>query len=139
MFYSNPEITLLFKDWLNAWNNHDLDGVMKLMHEDIIFENWTNAEVIGKKLLRKLWTPWFLNHGDFKFFEENLIFDENKQILLFMWRLVWPSLITKYKGKEETRWGVDIIHFKDGKIIHKISYSKTTILIEDQIVSLEKL
>jgi ketosteroid isomerase-like protein len=27
--------------WQDAWDCHDLDGVMELFHEDILFENWS--------------------------------------------------------------------------------------------------
>ncbi len=41
-----------------------------------------------------------------------------------------------FKGKPETRKGVDVIHFKDGKIIKKLTYSQTTIEIDDKRISL---
>lgn len=130
-------IVLLFNDWLIAWNEHNLDGVMNLFHEDIVFENWTGAKIVGKELLRKAWTPWFINHENFRFEVEGLFFDENEQKMVFMWRLEWPSRLTKYKGKNEIRRGVDVLHFKDGKLIQKHTYSKTTLQIEGLPISLE--
>lgn len=138
MDLSKTDIILNFKDWLIAWNEHNLNEVMKLLHEDIVFENWTGDTVVGKKLLHKVWIPWFLNHGNFKFIEEDLFFDEKEQKMLFMWRLEWPSLISTSKGKHEIRRGVDILYFKDGKIIKKLTYSKTTIQIDEIPKSLEK-
>jgi hypothetical protein len=35
-----------------------------------------------------------------------------------------------------TRRGVDVMHFKDGKIIRKLTYSKTTLEIDAQRVRL---
>ncbi|MFA5329070.1 MAG: nuclear transport factor 2 family protein [Prolixibacteraceae bacterium] len=137
MNLSKSEIVLIFKDWIKAWNEHDLNKVMLLLHEDIVFENWTGAIVIGKNLLRKSWTPWFANHGNFKFIEEDIFFDEQDQKMLFMWRLEWPSLLAAQKGKHEVRRGVDVIYFNDGKIIQKHTYSKTTVLIEGLPISTE--
>lgn len=131
------KIVLLFNEWLFAWNEHNLDGVMNLFHEDIVFENWTGAKIVGKELLRKAWTPWFINHENFRFEVEGLFFDENEQKMLFMWRLEWPSRLTKFKGKDEIRRGVDVLHFKEGKLIQKHTYSKTTIQIEGLPISLE--
>ena len=37
-----------------------------------------------------------------------------------------------YEGKPEKRRGVDVIHFKDGKIIEKLTYCKTRIEINGQ-------
>lgn len=116
--------------WLQAWNNHDLDGVMDLMHEDVVFENWTGVMITGKKSLYRAWFPWFLHHGNFTFTLEDIFVDELEQKALFSWQLNWPSLEKIYKGKPESRRGVDVLHFVDGKIHKKCSYSKTTIVID---------
>jgi len=50
--------------------------------------------------------------------------------------LEWPSSEKGYKGKSEMRRGVDIIHFREGKISHKFTYCKTTLDIEDKLVKL---
>jgi len=137
MQLSKSEIVSLFNEWLIAWNKHDLDGVMNLLHDEIVFENWTGAKIIGKSALKRAWTPWFLNHGNFSFSEEGLFFDEDEQKLTFMWRLEWPSRLTNYKGKNEIRHGIDVLFFKDGKLIQKQTYSKTTIQIDGLPISLE--
>lgn len=137
MQLSKSEIVSLFNEWLIAWNKHDLDGVMNLLHDEIVFENWTGAKIIGKSALKRAWTPWFLNHGNFSFSEEGLFFDEDEQKLTFIWRLEWPSRLTNYKGKNEIRHGIDVLFFKDGKLIQKQTYSKTTIQIDGLPISLE--
>jgi len=137
MNLSRDEIFGLFSAWLVAWDHHDLDGVMSLFHENIVFENWNCATVHGKSMLRRFWTPWFLNHGDFKFIKEDVFIDEERQKLLFQWRLEWPSLEECFKGKREVRRGVDILHFLDAKINKKISYSKTTVTIDAMPVALQ--
>jgi hypothetical protein len=137
MHLSKTEIMLLFNEWLIAWNKHDLDGVMNLLHEEIVFENWTGAKIVGKKSLKRAWTPWFSDHGNFMFSEEGLFFDTNEQKMVFMWKLEWPSRLSNYKGKNEIRHGVDVLYFKDGKLIQKHTYSKTTIQIEGLTISLE--
>ena len=37
MKLSREEIITALKEWNHAWGNHDLEGVMKLYHDDIIF------------------------------------------------------------------------------------------------------
>jgi len=138
MNLSKSKILPLFNEWLLAWNEHNLNEVMKLFHDDIVFEHWTGTKVIGKDLLRKLWMPWFLNHGNFKFIEEDTFFDEEEQKILFTWRLEWPSQLKAYRGKPEIRRGVDVLYFEDGKIIQKHSYSKTTIQIDESSITLSK-
>lgn len=133
---SHAELLKLIRNWLVKWNAHDLDTVMDLLHEEVIFENWTGSMVIGKKNLRRAWTPWFSNHGNFIFITEDLFADQTEQKVLLQWELKWPSTEKKFEGLPETRRGVDIIHFKDGLIYRKYSYSKTTIDIQDKPVVL---
>ncbi len=123
-------------EWNQAWNRHDLDAIMDLFHEDILFENWTGAKVEGKEALRNAWDQWFENHGDFRFTEEDTFIDESQQKVLYRWLLEWPSFEKGFEGQTEKRRGVDVIHFKDGKIIKKLTYSKTTLQIENERIRL---
>ena len=109
---------------------------MALFHEDVVFDNWTGGKVRGKEALRKAWKPWFVNHGNFRFVEEETFIDEKEQKVLYRWLLKWPSFESGSEGKPEKRRGVDIIHFEDGKIINKLTYSKTTIEIDGKRQSL---
>ena len=127
---SREEIEKALKKWNLAWDNHDLDGVMELFHDDILFENWTGGQARGKENLRKAWASWFENHGGFKFSEEETFIDVDEQKALYRWQLEWPSLEKGFEGRPEKRRGVDVLHFQDGKIIQKLTYSKTTIEIE---------
>ena len=47
MKLSKQEIKETLKRWNAAWDSHDLDGVMALFHEDILFENWTGGKANG--------------------------------------------------------------------------------------------
>ncbi len=132
MKLSRKEIKTLLKEWNIAWDRHDLDTVMTLFHDDIFFENWTGAYIKGTKALRKAWEPWFKNHGDFRFIEEEIFIDEALQKVLYRWVLEWPSLEPGFEDQIEIRKGADVLHFKDGKIINKLTYSKTTIEIDNK-------
>jgi len=136
MLLSRHEIKNKLEQWNLAWDNHDLDGVIDLFHEDVLFDNWTGGRVRGKEALRKAWAPWFANHGTFRFIEEETFIDEKEQKVLYRWLLEWPSFEREHQGKHEKRRGVDVIHFKDGKIINKFTYSKTIIEIDNKRYSL---
>jgi ketosteroid isomerase-like protein len=136
MSLSRNQIKKALKQWKLAWDNHDLAGVMNLFHEAVVFENWTGGTVRGKAALRKAWEPWFANHGNFRFVEEDTFIDEKEQKVLYRWLLEWPSLENGHEGRHEKRRGVDVMHFKDGKIINKYTYSKTTVEIDGQRRSL---
>jgi ketosteroid isomerase-like protein len=133
---TTDEIRKALIRWNEHWNAHDLDNVMELFHDDIIFENWTGGKVQGKELLRQAWAPWFKNHGRFRFTEEDTFIDEGSQKVLFQWSLDWPSVEKGFEGKPERRRGVDVMHFKDGKIYRKYTYAKTTLEIEGKKVRL---
>lgn len=124
------QIEQALKQWNLAWDNYDLEGVMALFHDDVVFENWTGARVEGKSTLRQRWQPWFANHGNFRFVAEETFIDEKTQKVLYRWTLEWPSMEPGAQGKPEKRRGVDVIHFQHGKIIKKLTYSKTAIEIE---------
>ncbi len=132
MALGRNEIENALKQWNLAWDHHDLEGVMALFHEDVVFDNWTGGKVRGKQALRKAWEPWFSNHGDFRFVEEETFIDEKEQKVVYCWRLKWPSLESGKEGKPEKRRGVDVIHFKNGKIISKNTYSKTSVEINGE-------
>ena len=133
---SRSEIKKVLKKWNQAWARHDLEGVMQLFHDDVLFENWTGGTAQGKANLRKAWIPWFENHGGFQFSEEDTFVDEAEQKVLYQWQLAWPSLESGFEGQPEIRRGVDVIHFKDDKIVKKITYSKTTIEIGSKPIRL---
>ncbi len=119
-----------------AWDRQDLEGVLELYDDDIYFENWTRARVKAKEALRRAWTPWFSSGERFVFQREDLFIDEEEQKLTTTWELHWPSPEKGYEGREEKRRGLDIIHFRNGKIIKKLSYCKTTVEIEGKRVRL---
>ena len=133
---SREEIEKALAKWHQAWSEHDLDGVMELFHDKVLFENWTKGRVKGKEALRQAWTPWFANHGGFRFTEEETFINEAEQKALYRWLLEWPSPEKGYEGRPERRQGVDVLHFRDGKIIQKPTYSKTTIEIDGARVQL---
>jgi ketosteroid isomerase-like protein len=136
MSLSRVEIEDALKAWNLGWDRHDLDGVMRLFHDEIVFENWTGGKAEGKNALRKAWAPWFANHGGFRFTEEETFIDEKEQKVLYRWLLEWPSFEKGFEGKPEKRRGIDVLHFQEGKIIKKLTYSKTTIDIDGEKIPL---
>ena len=130
MALTREQIIKIMVEWEKQWNGHDIDGVMDLMDEDVVFEPWQGTRVEGKQNLYQSWAPWFKNHGGFRFTTEDLFADEKAQKILYRWQLDWPSPEKGFEGKPEKRRGVDVITFRDGKIIHKMTYSKTAVEIE---------
>lgn len=109
---------------------------MALFDDDVLFDNWTGQRVRGKALLHRIWAQWFACHGDFRFIEEQTMIDEARQTAVYCWRLEWPSQEAGYEGAHESRSGVDVLHFRNGRITRKLSYSKTTLHIDGKRVPL---
>jgi hypothetical protein len=127
---AREEMAACLLAWQSAWNRHDLEGVLALFDEDVLFDTWTGQCLQGKVLLRRVWAPWFANHGDFCFSDEETFVDEQEQKAVFRWRLEWPSPERGCTGRPEIRRGIDVLHFRNGLIVRKLSYSKTTITID---------
>lgn len=134
---TRKEMEKALSGWNEAWARYDLEGVMALFHEEVVFDNWTGGRAEGRAALRKAWAPWFADNGGFRFSDEETFIDEGEQKALYRWRLDWPSFEKGFEGKPETRRGVDVLHFRDGKIIAKLSYCKTTVEIEGRRVRLQ--
>ena len=126
---SKREMHELLAKWQVAWNAHDLRAVIELFDDQVEFEHWTGARVRGRQALLRAWTPWFQNHGGFRFDWQDLFVDEAEQKVLLQWQLEWPSDQAEYEGKRERRCGVDILHFRNGKIVRKDCYAKTCVEI----------
>jgi ketosteroid isomerase-like protein len=133
---SRSELEDALRKWFQAWAGYDLDGVMELFHEDVLFENWTGAKAQGRENLRRAWLGWFARPGGFRFAEEETFIDVEQQKVLYRWQLEWPSIEKGCEGKPENRRGVDVMHFEGGKIIRKLTYSKTSLEIDGQRVCL---
>ena len=137
MQLSRQDLLNIMEKWNFAWEAYDLEGVTSIFHDDILFENWTGGKARGRQAIFEAWKPWFENHGGFRFISEDIFADEKEQKVLFRWTLEWPSPEKGCEGRPEKRRGVDIIHFKDGKIIEKLTYSKTRIEIDGTRVALQ--
>jgi hypothetical protein len=127
---SRDEIASLVEHWLEAWNRHDLEGVLDCMADDVVFEHWNTRVTRGKVQLERLWQPWFAAHGDFRFELKSLCIDEAEQACTFEWSLEWPSPEANYCGQRETREGIDVIKLRSGEIVMKRSYISTLLTID---------
>ena len=47
MKLTREQISDALSQWNQAWDDHDLDGVMALFHADVVFENWTGGKAKG--------------------------------------------------------------------------------------------
>ena len=105
-----------------AFNRHDVAGMMKLMSEDCVFEN-TNpppdgAIYSGKGAVTGFWQDFFRESPQ-AHIEIEEIFGLGLRCVM-RWRYNWVDMA----GEKGHVRGVDIFQLKDGLIHDKLSYVK---------------
>ena len=100
-----------------AFNRHDVTGMMQLMSEDCIFENTSPAPdgtvYAGKEAVTKFWQDFF-RESPSAHIEIEEIFGLGFHVVM-RWKYTW--------GDGHVR-GVDVFKLKDGLISEKLSYVK---------------
>jgi ketosteroid isomerase-like protein len=100
-----------------AFNRHDVDAVMALMTEDVVFENTSpapdGARYEGQAAVRAAWETLFAASPQARFATEETIALGDRCVV--RWRYAW--------GDGHVR-GVDVFRVRDGKVAEKLSYVK---------------
>jgi ketosteroid isomerase-like protein len=106
-----------------AFNRHDVDGIMALMTEDCIFENTApkpdGNRYVGAKAVRGYWERFFKRTPDAYFAGEDIFASGDKCLVRWDFRYTGPD------GKPDHVRGVDVFYMRDGKVAEKMSYVKT--------------
>jgi uncharacterized protein (TIGR02246 family) len=103
-----------------AFNREDLEGVLSLMTEDAIYDEFDGRLRIGKAAIREAFVPQF--RGDFgriRFHAEDLFVDEHTGKALVRWRCE-----IEREGRTRFWRGLDILHVGDGRVAEKHTYAK---------------
>ena len=110
-----------------AFNANDLEGVLALMAEDAVYEEFAGAINRGKAAIRASFVPQF--RGDFgkmRFDAEDLFVDADSGKALIRWVC---RLETK-RGPAGWR-GLDILHVENGLVTQKLTYAKAKVPLLD--------
>ena len=117
------ELEKLARDFNDAFNRNDLDGVMAFFAEDAVYDEFNGAVRRGKAAIREALVPQF--RGDFgamTFHEEDLFVDEAAAKVLAQW------LVTlEVKGRPTSWRGLDVVRFEDGLVVEKRTYAKAKV------------
>ena len=107
----------LVLEFNEAFNRHDVAGMMKLMSEDCVFENTDPApdgtRYAGKPAVTEFWENFFRESPKAHIDIEEIFGMGNHCIM--RWKYIW--------GDGHVR-GVDIFQVKEGLISEKLSYVK---------------
>jgi len=105
-----------------AFNRHDVAGMMQLMSDDCVFENTVpapdGAVYSGKEAVTQFWQDFFRQSPRAHIQIED-IFGFGIRCVM-RWRYEW----TDAAGETGHVRGVDIFQMKDGLICEKLSYVK---------------
>jgi ketosteroid isomerase-like protein len=100
-----------------AFNRHDVDAVMGLMTDDVMFENTSPApdgeRYAGQAAVRAFWERFFAASPKAHFETEEMVAADDRCVV--RWRYSW--------GDGHIR-GVDLFRVRDGKVAEKLSYVK---------------
>ena len=109
-------------DFNEAFNRHDVPGMMQLVSEDCIFENTAPAPdgttYSGEKLITQFWQDFFRESPQAHIKIEE-VFGLGMRCVM-RWRYDWVDAA----GKSGHVRGVDIFRVENGSIREKLSYVK---------------
>jgi taurine dehydrogenase small subunit len=109
-----------------VWNGHDIDGILEMMTDDVIFEAsfgkdpW-GTRVIGKPAVRTLLDDMMSRIPDVRW-DEIRHFATPQQVTV-----EWLTSGTPRGGAPYKVEGCDILTIRDGKIAAKRSYRKAVV------------
>lgn len=109
-------------DFNEAFNRHDVAGMMQLMSDDCVFENThpapDGAVYSGKAAVAQFWHDFF-RQSPHAHIDIEEIFGVGQRCIM-RWRYTWVDAT----GNEGHVRGVDLFQVKQGLITEKLSYVK---------------
>ena len=117
---SETQATLDIIDRFNdAFNRHDVGGVMALMTADCVFENTLPApdgeRFAGAAAVQTFWQRFFLSTPGARFETEEIFAVADRGVVRWVFR--WDDRGGHVRG-------VDVIRVGDGKVAEKLAYVK---------------
>jgi ketosteroid isomerase-like protein len=104
-----------------AFNTHDVDAVMSLMTDDVVFESTAapdGRQVVGHEAMGAFWAEFFSSTPGAWFDTEDLFAAGDR--CLVQWRFTFDK---ENPDRGHVR-GVDVFRVRDGKVAEKFSYVK---------------
>lgn len=125
---NREELVETTRSFLDAFNREDLDAVMEFFADDGIYDEFNGRRNVGKAAIRAAFVPQFTGaFGMMRFIDEDLFADAVTGKVMASWRCT-----LSIKGQPTSWRGLDLMHFVNGKLVHKLTYAKTkTPLFQD--------
>jgi steroid delta-isomerase-like uncharacterized protein len=115
--------TDLLRSFLDAFNRHDLDAIMSFFADDCVFEMprgpdpW-GRRYVGKQQVREGLATRFTGIPDVHYDEDRHFVSGDVGVSQ------WTLSGTTREGKRIEVRGLDVLDFRDGKVVRKDSYWK---------------
>jgi uncharacterized protein len=122
-----PTLEDVIDAYNEAWNKHDLDGIVSLHAPDMVFENWNAGERAEGDAVRAHIREIFENWPDLRFTGRSLYVGDDFVVQ------EWTAYATHPNGTELSWEGVDIFPFRNGKILRKDVYSNASRRVSEQL------
>jgi hypothetical protein len=122
-----PTLEDVIDAYNEAWNKHDLDGIVSLHAPDMVFENWNAGERAEGDGVRAHIGGIFENWPDLRFTGRSLYVGDDFVVQ------EWTAYATHPNGTELSWEGVDIFPFRNGKILRKDVYSNASRRVSEQL------
>lgn len=118
----HAEALQLIREFNEALNRRDVDGMMQRMSADCIFENThpppDGSRYVGQAEVRAFWERFFQGASAVNIEVEELFGHDGRYTMLWIYR--WTDI----KGKSGHIRGVDVYTVHNGLIRAKLSYVK---------------
>jgi len=124
MSSQTPEVTVtMLQAFAEAWNRHDVDGLMSFMTDDCVFESSAGNATCGTRFegaaaVRKGYARAWLDYPDAGWNDARHFVHGNRGVS------EWVFTGTGADGKRVEVAGCDLFTFRGGKIAIKNSYRK---------------
>ena len=120
MAHESAPLTALADDFMKAFNDQDFEAVMAFFTEDAVFESLRGEHCSGKEAIAAAFKPLLEGaNSRFRFDTVDTFEDTEAGKVMTSW-----TLTIEQNGKSSSLSGLDLLHFKDGKITHKLAYAK---------------
>ena len=107
--------------FVEAFNRNDLNAVMAFFADDGVYDEFNGRRNVGKAAVRAALEPQFSGaFGEMKFIDEDMFVDPEAGKVMASWRCT-----LSVKGEPVSWRGLDLMHFKDDKLVQKLTYAKT--------------
>jgi ketosteroid isomerase-like protein len=112
------DVELLLDRYRAAWFTHDVDAIVGLVSDDVVYHNLTNGvRVEGAEAFRKHVVSTHERWPDFTFDEHAFYVAADTGVS------EWTAQATSPDGRPFEWDGVDIINCRDGRIVRNAVYS----------------